>query len=95
MVHENESKAFENENRAVLITSTSTSISRAAALHLDRLDFRVFTSVRRAIDGDNLRKEASERLSPSLMDVTDEAAIARANASRPGHQGCMVQIFYP
>jgi NAD(P)-dependent dehydrogenase (short-subunit alcohol dehydrogenase family) len=68
----------EQAQRAVLVTGTSTGIGRATALLLDRIGYRVFASVRRRGDGDELRKEASEKLTPVLFDVTDEAAIARA-----------------
>jgi hypothetical protein len=74
---ENVSMAITNKKRAVLITGTSTGIGRAAALHFDRMGFRVFSAVRRVIDGDELRKEASEQLTPILMDVTEMATINR------------------
>lgn len=63
---------------AVVITGASTGIGRATALHLDKLGFRVFAGVRRAEDGEALRKEASASLTPILIDVTDEASVAAA-----------------
>ena len=39
----------------VMITGTSTGIGKATALHLDRLGFRVFASVRKECDADALR----------------------------------------
>jgi NAD(P)-dependent dehydrogenase (short-subunit alcohol dehydrogenase family) len=69
---------IERTQKAVLVTGTSTGIGRATALLLDKLGYRVFASVRRKKDGDELRKAASEKLTPVLFDVTDEAAIARA-----------------
>lgn len=63
---------------AVVITGASTGIGRATALHLDKLGFRVFAGVRRAADGESLRGEASERLTPVLIDVTDGASIDAA-----------------
>ena len=63
---------------AVLITGTSTGIGRAIALHLDRLGFRVFASVRTTQDAESLRAEASGRLTPIQLDVTDQASIAQA-----------------
>ena len=62
----------------VLVTGTSTGIGRATALHLDQLGFRVFASVRKESDADALRAEASERLTPILLDVTEPDAICRA-----------------
>ncbi len=62
----------------VLITGCSTGIGRATALYLDQLGFRVFASVRRKFDAEGLRAEASERLMPVLMDVTDAESICRA-----------------
>lgn len=64
--------------RSVLITGTSTGIGRATALHLDSRGFRVFAGVRRAEHGEALRAEASPRLVPVLLDVTDEAQVAAA-----------------
>ncbi len=63
---------------SVLITGTSTGIGKATALHLDKLGVRVFACVRKASDGDALCAEASERLTPICMDVTDARAIAHA-----------------
>jgi NAD(P)-dependent dehydrogenase (short-subunit alcohol dehydrogenase family) len=65
---------------AVLITGSSTGIGAACALHLDRLGYQVFAGVRRDADGDTLRTQASERLTPIHVDVTDEASIAAAKA---------------
>lgn len=64
--------------RAVVVTGASKGIGRATALALDRLGYRVFATVRREADGDALRAEATERLSPVLLDVTDARAIAAA-----------------
>ncbi len=63
---------------AVLITGASTGIGRACALHLDRLGFRVLAGVRQPEDGDALRAEASERLAPVMIDITDAGSIAEA-----------------
>lgn len=64
--------------KAVLITGTSSGIGRATSLQLDRLGFHVFATVRKPADGEALCAEASPRLTPLLLDVTDEAAIAQA-----------------
>jgi NAD(P)-dependent dehydrogenase (short-subunit alcohol dehydrogenase family) len=68
----------EKGKRAVLVTGASTGIGRATALMLDKIGYPVFASVRKTQDGDKLREAASPKLKPVLMDVTDEAAIARA-----------------
>ena len=60
---------------AVLITGTSTGIGRATALHLDQLGYQVFATVRKEQDAESLRSSASERLTPLLLDVTDEVSI--------------------
>ncbi|MBI5283504.1 MAG: SDR family oxidoreductase [Chloroflexi bacterium] len=65
---------------AVLITGASTGIGEACALRLDRAGFRVFAGVRKPADGDALRAEASPRLEPVLIDVTDQPSIDRARA---------------
>ena len=64
--------------RSVVITGTSTGIGRACALWLDRAGWEVFAGVRRAEDGDGLRAEASDRLRPVIVDVTDADSIAAA-----------------
>ena len=64
--------------RSVLITGTSTGIGKACALYLDSIGFNVFAGVRREADGNALRKNASGRLTPVLIDVTDSISIASA-----------------
>lgn len=64
--------------KSVVITGASTGIGQACALHLDRLGFRVFAGVRREADGDSLRRQASDRLTPLILDVTDEATVGAA-----------------
>ena len=62
----------------VIITGTSTGIGKATALHLDRLGFRIFASVRKESDADALCAQASERLIPILLDVSDPKSILKA-----------------
>jgi NAD(P)-dependent dehydrogenase (short-subunit alcohol dehydrogenase family) len=64
--------------KSVLITGASTGIGKASALHLDALGVRVFAGVRREPDGEALRREASGRLTPLPLDVTDHESIAAA-----------------
>jgi NAD(P)-dependent dehydrogenase (short-subunit alcohol dehydrogenase family) len=68
------------ERGRVLITGSSTGIGRACALLLDRRGYRVFAGVRRMPDAESLRKEASERLVPVMLDITDARQIADARA---------------
>ena len=63
---------------AVVVTGSSTGIGRACALSLDRAGFTVFAGVRKPEDGEALRREASERLEPLPVDVTDAESIAAA-----------------
>lgn len=63
---------------AVVISGASTGIGEACALRLDRLGWRVFAGVRREEDAQRLRGEGSERLTPVMLDVTDQAQIAAA-----------------
>jgi NAD(P)-dependent dehydrogenase (short-subunit alcohol dehydrogenase family) len=65
---------------AVLITGASTGIGAACALHLDRVGFRIWAGVRRSSDGEALVGQASRRLTPIILDVTDSNSIAAALA---------------
>jgi NAD(P)-dependent dehydrogenase (short-subunit alcohol dehydrogenase family) len=59
----------------VLVTGASTGIGRACALRLDRGGHCVYAGIRREEDEKRLREQASDRLSPVLLDVTDEAQV--------------------
>jgi NAD(P)-dependent dehydrogenase (short-subunit alcohol dehydrogenase family) len=67
----------------VLVTGASTGIGEACALHLDRLGWRVFAGVRKDADGTRLQEQAGARgrLTPILLDVTDEAQVNDALAA--------------
>ena len=65
---------------AALVTGASTGIGRATALHLDRLGFHVYAGVRKEADGESLAAEASERLRPLIVDVTDAEGLHAAAA---------------
>ncbi len=65
-------------NKAILITGSSTGIGKACSLHLDKIGFKVYAGVRKQTDGDNLKEEASDRLTPLILDVTDSVSIADA-----------------
>ena len=66
------------KNKAVLITGTSTGIGKACALQLDKLGFKVYAGVRKKADADVLKIEASDRLTPVILDVTDPESICSA-----------------
>ena len=69
------------DGTAVVVTGASTGIGRAIALHLDALGLHVFAGVRREEDGANLQRDASVRLTPVRLDVTDADQVAEAAAA--------------
>lgn len=73
--------------RSVLVTGSSTGIGRATALQLDHAGWRVFAGVRKPEDADSLRAAGSERLTPVMLDVTDDEAISAAAAMLAGELG--------
>ncbi|MEA3350415.1 MAG: SDR family oxidoreductase [Chloroflexota bacterium] len=64
--------------KTVVITGASSGIGKASALHLDKSGFRVFAGVRKQEDAEKLSAQASPRLTPLFLDITDEDAIAAA-----------------
>jgi len=64
--------------KSVLVTGASTGIGRATALRMDAAGWRVFASVRREQDGEDLGRVASGRLVPLILDVTDSEQVAAA-----------------
>ena len=65
-------------NKAILITGSSTGIGKACALYLDKIGFKVYAGVRKQADADSLKEEASDKLSPIILDVTDAELIENA-----------------
>ncbi|HVL88960.1 MAG TPA: SDR family NAD(P)-dependent oxidoreductase, partial [Actinomycetota bacterium] len=65
---------------SVVITGASTGIGRACALAMDGKGWRVFAGVRNETDAASLRDAASERLTPLILDVTDQEHIHEAVA---------------
>lgn len=63
---------------SIVITGASSGIGAACALLLDADGFRVFAGVRREEDGAALQAQASDRLTPLQLDVTDATSIAAA-----------------
>ena len=75
---------------SVVITGASTGIGHACALHMHKLGWQVFAGIRRDSDAESLRSEASKRLVPVLLDVTDSGSIrdaAQVVASTVGATG--------
>jgi NAD(P)-dependent dehydrogenase (short-subunit alcohol dehydrogenase family) len=71
-----------NQDRGfVVVTGTSTGIGAATALHLAHEGFHVFAGVRRLQDGDALRAQADDGVTPVIIDVTDHSTIEAANAT--------------
>ena len=69
---------MDTATRYALVTGASTGIGRACALELDLRGFTVYAGVRKDEDGERLRADASERLTPLLLDVTKDEDIAAA-----------------
>jgi NAD(P)-dependent dehydrogenase (short-subunit alcohol dehydrogenase family) len=67
--------------RSVVITGASGGIGRACALRLARNGFRVFAGYRNDADAASLTAEATGRLEPLPIDVTDAAQVATAASS--------------
>ncbi len=66
---------------AIVITGASTGIGAACALRMDQRGYRVFAGVRRQEDGERLRSMASDRLTPLMIDVTNQRSIDDAAAA--------------
>lgn len=73
--------------RAVVITGTSSGLGRACALHLDQLGFRVFAGVRQQAHAEELLAESADRITPVLIDVTDENSVRAAGVTVAGEVG--------
>jgi NAD(P)-dependent dehydrogenase (short-subunit alcohol dehydrogenase family) len=69
------------EPRSVVVTGASSGIGAACAQYLDEKGFRVFATIRKQSDGDEIAALGSSRLEPLLLDVTDPESIARAAES--------------
>jgi NAD(P)-dependent dehydrogenase (short-subunit alcohol dehydrogenase family) len=67
-----------DQPNGVVITGASSGIGEACALYLDELGYRVFAGVRRPEDGEAVKAQASARLTPVLLDVTDVVSIHQA-----------------
>jgi NAD(P)-dependent dehydrogenase (short-subunit alcohol dehydrogenase family) len=63
------------DGRVAVISGCSSGIGRASALRLDAAGWRVFAGVRKPEDAESIAAEASERLSPLILDITDSDSI--------------------
>ncbi len=64
--------------KSVVVTGASTGIGHGAAKVLTGQGIRVFGSVRKAADGERLKRELGPNFFPLLFDVTDEPAVKAA-----------------
>lgn len=67
-----------NNTKSIMITGSSSGIGKASALLLAHNGFQVFAGIRKAQDGENLKREAQTNLVPIIIDVTDPASIREA-----------------
>lgn len=65
-------------DKVVFITGSSSGIGRACALLLVRNGFQVFAGIRKPEDGNELLREAGNRLIPIVIDVADTHSITTA-----------------
>ena len=63
---------------AVLVTGASSGMGKACVLLLDQAGYTVFAGVRKERDAHMLKQAASSRLTPVILDVTDDRTIAEA-----------------
>jgi NAD(P)-dependent dehydrogenase (short-subunit alcohol dehydrogenase family) len=66
---------MERTGKTILVTGASTGIGEAAVRYFDERGARVYAGVRKEADGERLRNGSSDRLTPVILDVTDEAQI--------------------
>jgi NAD(P)-dependent dehydrogenase (short-subunit alcohol dehydrogenase family) len=71
----------ESDRGYVVVTGTSTGIGASTAVHLAGDGFHVFAGVRRNEDGEAIRAHAPGRVTPLIIDVTDESTISSAAAT--------------
>jgi NAD(P)-dependent dehydrogenase (short-subunit alcohol dehydrogenase family) len=74
----------------VLVTGASRGIGRATAVHLARQGWHVFAGVRRAEDGEDLAQGQPGRISPVLLDITDEVHVGDLTRALPAELDALV-----
>jgi NAD(P)-dependent dehydrogenase (short-subunit alcohol dehydrogenase family) len=67
--------------RTVLITGASTGIGRATAVRLANAGWDVYAGVRKPEDGESVKAESPERITPVIVDVADQSTIDQAAAT--------------
>lgn len=83
---------MKEEKGAVLISGASSGIGKATAILLDRSGYRVFAGVRKEQAGESLKAEASELLTPVILDIAEPELIAAAVATVRESLGDGVQL---
>lgn len=68
---------------SVLVTGAARGIGRATVLRLAAAGWDVLAGVRRAEDGDELARAQPGRISPVILDITDEEQVAALDQSLP------------
>ncbi len=66
------------ETRSVVVTGASSGIGRACVSHLKHVGWRVFASVRKSRDCEDLQSEFSANVTPMIMDVTNRGSVLAA-----------------
>ena len=69
------SQTDQQYSATVVITGASTGIGQACALYLDQKGFTVFAGVRKQADAEALKEKSSKRLTPILLDVTNQQQV--------------------
>ena len=70
--------SLDTRMKSILITGVSTGIGAATAKHFLSLGWRVFGTVRKASDADDLVLSGGRLFTPVLLDITDFQAISSA-----------------
>src|ERR1043165_2965580 len=65
-------------SKHVLVTGSSTGIGRACALHLAERGWIVHAGVRKAGDGESLKRDSAGAVRGIVVDITEEASVAAA-----------------